>query len=137
MLPLTVVVLDSGGHLVVVKREDGSGIMRFEIARGKAHAALAMGMPTRMIRNRLADRPTFMNALAAVSGGKFVPVPGGVLILNEKGDAAIGAIGVSGDTSDKDELCAILAIKEGGLVPWPREPAADWKDSTLGHDGDD
>ena len=83
-----------------------------------------------MIRDRLADRPTFLNALAAVSGGRLIPVPGGVLIYDKEGEA-IGAVGVSGDTSDKDEYCAIAAIKAEGYQPEPGDPSATWRESNL------
>ena len=85
LLPLAVAVLDAGGNPVAFKREDGAGVMRFEIARGKAYAALGMGMSTRLIRDRLANRPAFQSALAAVSDGRFIPTPGGVLILDRAG----------------------------------------------------
>ena len=117
-MPLTVAVLDAGGHLVAFLREDGSGIMRPDIAIGKAWGAIGMGINSRLIRDRLADRPSFQNALSAVSGGKFVPVPGGVLIRDNEG-AVIGAVGVSGDTSDRDEFCAIAGIKMAGLIADP------------------
>ena len=131
MMPLTVAVLDAGGQIVAVKREDGSGILRPDIAIGKAWGALGMGTPTRLIRDRLADRPAFQNALAAASGGRFIPVPGGVLIREKAGGPIIGAVGISGDTSDKDEFCAIEGIKAAGLVPDPAEPADDWAGSKL------
>ena len=130
MHPLTVAVLDTGGHVVVLKREDGSGIMRADIATGKAWGALGMGIPSRLIRDRLADRPSFQNALAVVSDGRLIPVPGGVLINNANGET-IGAVGVSGDTSDKDEYCAITAVLATGLVPDPATPSLIWRDSNL------
>ncbi len=129
-LPLTVVVLDAGGHLVAAKRADGSGIMRVEIASGKAWGALGMGVSTRRLRDRLADRPAFQSALAAVSGGRFVAVPGGVLIGDGE-TRVIGAVGVSGDTSDKDEYCANLAIRAAGLDSDPADPPAEWTQSKL------
>ena len=129
-MPLTVAVLDSGGHLVAFLREDRSGIMRPDIAIGKAYGALGLGISSRLIRDRLADRPSFQAALAAVSDGRFVPVPGGVLIRAPDG-TVIGAVGVSGDTSDKDEACAIAGIKAAGLLPDPAEPAEGWEKSRL------
>ena len=129
-MPLTVAVLDAGGHLVAFKRETGSGILRPEIAIGKAWGSLGMGISSRLLRDRLADRPTFVNALAAASGGRLVPVPGGVLIRNTDG-GIIGAVGISGDTSDKDEYCAICAIEAAGLRPDPAEPAPDWSASRF------
>ena len=111
---LTVVVLDSGGHTVALQREDGSGILRVEIATGKAYGALGMGISTRKIGDANTDRPAFLASVAAVSGGKFVPVAGGVLVHNGDGDL-IGAVGVSGDNSDNDEIAAIAGIEAAGL----------------------
>src|SRR4051794_19589138 len=114
MLPLTVVVLDAGGQIVVVKRADGSGLMRVDIALGKAWGALGMGISSRTIRDRLRERPAFQSALAAASDGRFIPVPGGVLVL-DPGGAVIGAVGISGDASDKDEYAAITAVRGARL----------------------
>jgi len=129
-MPLTVAVLDAGGHLVALKREDGSGIMRVEIATGKAWGGLGMGQSSRTLRDRLKDRQFFMNALSVASDGRFVPVPGGVLIRNEDGHV-IGAVGISGDTSDKDEVCAIAGVKAAGLFPDPADPDPGWSASKL------
>ncbi|OUS37622.1 GlcG protein [Rhodobacterales bacterium 56_14_T64] len=130
LLPLTVVALDAGGKLIAVKCEDGSGIMRFDVAFGKAWGALGMGISSRLIRDRLADRPSFQNALAAASDGRLIPVPGGVLVRDANG-ITIGAIGISGDTSDKDEYCAIAAIHFAGLLSESVEPDQGWRDSSL------
>jgi len=130
MHPLTVAVLDVGGNPIVIKRQDGSGIMRVDIAVGKAWGALGMGVPTRLLRDRLADRPAFQNALAVASGGRFVPVPGGVLICDAMSEV-IGSVGVSGDTSAKDEYCAIEAIRSVGFQPNPDLPSSTWRDSKL------
>jgi len=130
LLPLAVAVIDAGGNLVAFKREDGCGLLRFDVAFGKAWAALGMGMPTRMIRDRMASRPAFQGALAAASDGRFIPVPGGVLILDASGQA-IGAAGVSGDTSDKDEYCAIAAIRAAGYGSDPAEPDPKWREAGL------
>jgi glc operon protein GlcG len=130
LLPLAAVVLDSGGHIVAFKREDGCANLRFEIARGKASAALGMGMSTRLIRDRLAARPAFQSAIATASQGQFIPVPGGVLILDAAG-VAIGAVGISGDTSDKDEYCAITSVLAAGLACEPALPNPDWMQSAL------
>ena len=129
LLPLAVAVLDAGGNLVAFKREDGCGVLRFDIARGKAWAALGMGMSTRMIRDRMAQRPAFQSALAAASDGRFIPVPGGVLVI--KGGVAIGAVGISGDASDKDEYCAVAAIHAAGLQSDPAQPNPDWQKAGL------
>jgi len=116
--PLTVAVLDPGGHLVAFKREDKSGILRFDIAYGKAWGALGMGFGSRALFGRAAQNPGFFTALAAASGGRMVPNPGGVLIRNADGDV-IGAVGISGDTSDRDELCAVAGIEAAGLKADP------------------
>ena len=112
--PLTVAVLDAGGHLVAFKREDRSGIMRFDIAFGKAWGALGMGFPSRTLGERAEKHPAFFQTIAVVSQGRFVPAPGGVLIRDGDGDI-IGAVGVSGDSSDKDEVCAVAGIAAAGL----------------------
>jgi len=130
LLPLTVAVLDAGGHVVVLKREDGSGILRAAIAQGKAHGALGMGIGTRVIRDRLRERPAFQAAIAAASEGRFIPVPGGVLICRPDG-AVIGAVGVSGDASDKDEYAAIAGVRAAGLTPHPETPVEGWRDAGL------
>ena len=128
--PLTVVVLDAGGHMVAVKREDRSGLLRVEVATGKAYAALGMGVPTRLLRDRLGDRPNFVSGLSAASDGRFIAVPGGVLIRDKDG-GILGAVGISGDASDKDEYCAIEGVKAAGLTPDPAEPNPNWRDAAL------
>ena len=130
LLPLTVVILDAGGKMIASKSEDGSGIMRFDIARGKAWGALGMGISSRLIRDRLSARPTFVTALAAVANGQFVPVPGGVLIEDADG-FTIGAVGISGDTSEKDEYCAIRAVQDAGLRAEPAQIDPEWQSSSL------
>ncbi len=129
-MPLTVAVLDAGGHLVAFKRENGSGILRPDIAIGKAWGALGMGMSSRLLRDRLADRPAFIGALAAASGGKLIPVPGGVLIRDSDG-GVVGAVGISGDASDKDEYCAIAGVRAAGLDPDPEAPSPNWETAGL------
>jgi uncharacterized protein GlcG (DUF336 family) len=121
--PMTVVALDAGGHVVACKREDRSGILRFEVAFGKAWAALGMGRPSRDFESMSAARPAFVNSLAAVAQGRFVPVPGGVLVLGDD-ERIIGAVGVSGDTSAADETCAIAGIRAAGLLSNPAMPPA-------------
>jgi uncharacterized protein GlcG (DUF336 family) len=130
LLPLAVAVLDAGGHLVVLKREDGAGILRADIAIGKAWGALGMGVSSRTIGERLRDRPAFQGALAAASGGQFIPVPGGVLVLNDRHEV-IGAVGASGDASDKDEYVAIVAVELAGLSSHPDRPVDNWRDAKL------
>ncbi len=122
LAPLTAVVLDAGGHVVVAKREDGSGILRFEIAFGKAWGSLGMGFGTRELAERTAKAPAFLTAISAASGGRAIPSPGGVLILTT-GGAVLGAIGISGDTGDRDEACALAGIAAAGLSAAPGIPA--------------
>jgi uncharacterized protein GlcG (DUF336 family) len=119
--PLTVVVLDVGGHLKAMKREDGSSLLRPEIAGGKAWGALGMGFGGREFARRAAANPSFINALSVASGGKIVPVPGGVLIRDPAGEI-IGAVGISGDTSENDETCAVFGIGSAGLVADTGDP---------------
>ncbi|MGQ7932270.1 GlcG/HbpS family heme-binding protein [Paraburkholderia sp. D1E] len=108
--PLTVAVLDAGGHLVAFKREDGSSILRPQIAQAKAWGTLGMGHGGRSLAERASTAPAFFSALTDISGGRIVPVPGGVLIRDDAGDV-LGAVGISGDHPDQDELCAVYGIK--------------------------
>ena len=112
--PLTVVVLDAGGHVVAVEREDGSSTKRFEVAYGKAHGAVSLGMGSRALMTRAEQQPYFIAAVTN-SVGALVPVPGGVLVKDASGDL-LGAVGVSGDTSDNDEAAAVAGIEAAGLT---------------------
>lgn len=116
--PLTIVVLDAGGHVVAVEREDGSSTKRFEIAFGKAHGALAFGIGSRALMARAEQHPSFISSVTVAIGGALVPVPGGVLVRDE-GGALLGAVGVSGDNSDNDEAAALDGIAAAGLVGQP------------------
>ncbi len=116
--PLTVAVLDDGGHLKAFAREDGAGIVRPQIAVGKAWGALGMGMGSRALARRVAENPqqaSFFAALNAMSEGRVVPAAGGVLIRDAAG-TLLGAVGISGDVSDKDEVCALAGIAAAQLV---------------------
>ncbi len=117
--PLAVAVLDdAGGHLKAFAREDGAGIIRPQIAMGKAWGALGMGIGSRALARRVAEQPqqqAFFAALNAMSDGRVVPAPGGVLIRDASG-VVIGAVGISGDVSDKDEACALAGIAAAKLV---------------------
>lgn len=114
--PLTVVILDTGGHFVSGQRDDKSSLLRFEIAFGKAWGALGMGRSTRFFEDVLVkNRPYFANSLEAASGGRFITVYGGVLIRSKDGDL-LGAIGVTGDTGANDERIAVAALEECGFV---------------------
>jgi uncharacterized protein GlcG (DUF336 family) len=113
--PLTIAVLDAGGHLKVLKRADHSSLLRPDIAIGKAWGALGMGFGGRELARRADKVPGFFTALNAMSGGRMVPVAGGALI-RDAGGAILGAIGISGDTSDNDEIALIAAVEGQGLV---------------------
>ena len=113
--PLTVAVLDAGGHLVALQREDGSGILRPQIACAKAWSALGMGFSSREISVRAERQPVFFGALAAVADGRWAPAAGGVLVRAADG-TVIGGVGVSGDVSDVDEECALAGIAAAGLL---------------------
>jgi uncharacterized protein GlcG (DUF336 family) len=117
--PLAVAVLDDGGHLKAFAREDGAGIVRPQIAMGKAWGALGMGLGSRTLARRVAEQgpqqQAFFAALNAMSGGRVVPAAGGVLIKDPSG-SVIGAVGISGDVSDKDEACALAGIAAAQLT---------------------
>ena len=120
--PLTVAVLDAGGHLVALKREDNSSLLRPQIACGKAWGVLGMGFGGRELARRAAAAPAFVTALTAASEGRIIPVPGGVLIRDHAG-TIIGAVGISGDVSEQDEACAVAGIRAAGLTPDTGDPA--------------
>jgi uncharacterized protein GlcG (DUF336 family) len=111
--PLTVAVVDAGGHLVALARQDGASTLRPEIAQGKAKGAVAMGLGSRALHARAEAQPYFIQAMNALAKGALVPVPGGVLIRRD--GAILGAVGITGDTSDNDEACAVAAIEAAGF----------------------
>ena len=113
--PMAGVVLDADGGIRAAASEDNTTFMRWRVAYGKAYGAVAFGMPSRRINNMAAERPHFVNALNGLADGNLVPVPGGV-IIRDASRKLIGAIGVSGDTSDNDEAAALAAIEAAGLV---------------------
>ena len=115
---LAVAVLDAGGHVIAFKREDGASFLRFELAYGKAWGAVGMGFGSRELAERAGKQPSFIGALAAVTQGRMVPSPGGVLVVGDDAEV-LGAIGISGDTGDNDEVCAIAGIKAVGLSAIP------------------
>lgn len=119
--PLAVAVLDAGGHLVAYQREDGSGIIRFDIAFGKAWGSLGMGFGSRELTARAEKNPTFIGVLSTVSGGRMVPSPGGVLIADTSGEI-VGAVGISGDIGGNDEICAVAGIEAAGYRAIPAMP---------------
>lgn len=112
--PLSVVVLDAGGHVQAFERQDGASNLRFEIARGKAYGALGFGVGSRALMARAEEQPTFIAAANTAFGGALIPVPGGVLVRTDGGEL-IGAVGVTGDTSDNDESAAVAGIGAAGL----------------------
>ncbi len=113
--PLSVVVLDAGGHVLAFEREDGASPGRFAIAHGKAYGAVMLGMAGTAQMKRAQDQAFFMAAVNGVFGGQVIPVPGGVLLRDKKG-AVIGAVGVTGDTSDNDAQAAMAGIDAAALV---------------------
>lgn len=112
--PLSVAVLDAGGHLIAFQRQDGSSNMRAQVATAKAGGALALGVSSRKIAEMAVDRPTFVASLGPISQHGIVPAAGGVIVLGADG-LAIGAVGITGDTSDNDEACALAGIAAAGL----------------------
>ncbi len=111
--PLVVTILDARGCVKLTAAQDGTSLLRSEIANGKAFGALAMGMGSRALFQRAQEAPFFVSAVNTLAQGRLVPVPGGVLI--QDGSTLLGAVGISGDTSDNDEACAIAGIEAAGL----------------------
>jgi uncharacterized protein GlcG (DUF336 family) len=117
-MPQTIVVLDPGGHVVCAKREDNSGIIRYELAFGKAYGALGMGWGSRTTGERVTQNPNFLTAMVGASGGRVVPNAGGVLV-RDAANKILGAVGVSGDVADNDEIIAVAGIEAAGLKADP------------------
>lgn len=113
--PLSVAVLDPGGHLIAFQRQDGASTLRPQIAVAKAAGALALGISSRKIGDMAAERPSFVASLGPIAQGGIVPAAGGVIVVDADG-RAIGAVGVTGDTSDQDERCALAGIAAAGLT---------------------
>src|ERR1700753_267929 len=111
--PLVITVLDARGAVKATAAQDGTSLMRAEIAHGKAYCALALGLGSRALYQRAQEQAYFIDSVNTLAQGRLVPVPGGVLILD--GTTLLGAVGVSGDTSDNDEICAIAGIEAAGL----------------------
>ena len=114
--PLTVAVLDPGGYLISAQRQDGTSNVRIKLAQGKAAGALALGMPSRAIAKMAEERPHFIASVRELGEGGMVAAGGGVIVCEADG-TIVGAIGVTGDTSDNDEACALAAIETLGLKP--------------------
>jgi uncharacterized protein GlcG (DUF336 family) len=115
MKPLSVVVLDAGGHPIAFERADGASPGRFDIARGKAHGCIMLGLGGSAIQARAESQAYFVQAMNGAYGGKFVPVKGGVLVRDKRG-VIVGAVGVTGDTSDNDAIAAVAGIEAAGFV---------------------
>ena len=113
--PLSVAVVDAGGHLIAFQRQDGSSTMRPQIALGKASGALALGVSSRTIGKMAEERPTFISTISTLAPSGLVPAAGGVIVTGDDG-MPIGAVGVTGDTSDNDETCALAGIAAAGLT---------------------
>ncbi|NQY60331.1 heme-binding protein [Cognatishimia sp.] len=113
--PLSVVVLDAGGHVIAFEKEDGAAPGRFSIAHGKAYGAVMLGMAGSAQMARAEQQAYFMAAVNGVYGGQVVPVPGGILVRDKKG-GVIGAVGVTGDTSDNDAEAGLAGIASAGLT---------------------
>ncbi|OYU34711.1 heme-binding protein [Novosphingobium sp. PASSN1] len=113
--PISVAVLDAGGHMIAFVREDGSSNLRPQIAIAKASGALALGISSRAIGDMALERPTFVNAAAGLNPAGIVPAAGGILVRDAAGEV-IGAVGVTGDTSDNDEKCAVAGVAAAGLA---------------------
>ncbi|MCU0815864.1 MAG: heme-binding protein [Cypionkella sp.] len=114
MKPLSIVVLDAGGHPIAFEREDGASPGRFKLAHGKANGCLMLGLPGSAIHARAETQAYFVQAMNGIYGGDFVPVKGGVLVRDAKGNV-LGAVGVTGDTSDNDALAAVAGIEAAGF----------------------
>ncbi len=112
--PLSVVVLDAGGHVKAFEREDGASPGRFAIAQGKAYGAVMLGMGGTAQMARAEQQAYFMNAMNGAFGGQVVPVPGGILVRDKRG-VVVGAVGVTGDTSDNDLIAGLAGIEAAGL----------------------
>jgi uncharacterized protein GlcG (DUF336 family) len=112
--PLSAVVLDPGGHVIAFQRQDGASILRFQIALGKASGALALGVSSRKISDMAAERPSFVASLGPIAPHGVIPAAGGVIVMDGSGDI-LGAVGITGDTSDNDEACALAGIAAAGL----------------------
>jgi uncharacterized protein GlcG (DUF336 family) len=112
--PLCIAVVDAGGHLIMLARQDGASTLRPQIAIGKACGALSLGISSRKIGEMALERPTFMASLGGMAANGIIPAAGGIIIVDASG-APIGAVGITGDTSDNDEACAFAAVSAAGL----------------------
>ena len=114
--PVGVVVLDAGGHMIAAQRQDGASALRLQIAQGKAAGALGLGVSSRKIAEMAVERPSFVAALATLASSGIVPAAGGVIVVDSVG-GPVGAVGISGDTSDNDEACVLAGLAAARLKP--------------------
>jgi uncharacterized protein GlcG (DUF336 family) len=113
--PLSIAVVDAGGHVIASQRQDGTSFGRLQIAHGKAAGALALGVSSRQVGVLAEERPWFVGALVASAPHPMIPAAGAVIVVDTAGHP-VGAVGVTGDTSDNDEICAIAGVEAAGLT---------------------
>ena len=130
-MPLSITILDTSGNTKYLLNQDGTGIIRNEISFGKAWTCLAMGFSSRDLSRNLKNRPSFLNSLSTASAGKMIFAPGGILLLDKDSKSVVGAMGVSGDTSHRDEYVAIAAAQKCGFLTSPAQPNPNYMKSHL------
>ena len=116
--PLSICVLDAGGHPIAFSRQDGASNLRFKVAQAKAYGAVSLGMGCRAIFERAQQQPFFIGSLNNLTDGGIVPVPGGALVLDAEG-GILGAVGITGDTSDNDEIACVAGVEAAGFKAQP------------------
>ena len=122
--PLTIVVLDAGGHVKAVQKQDGCSLMRYDIAKGKAYAALAMGRSSKLVLQKSREKPIFMDVLRKMSDEQLFLEGGGQLILDVSGEV-VGAVGITGDVNEMDDECAFAGIRAAGFQTDPNQYTAE------------
>ena len=122
--PLTIVVLDAGGHVKAVQKQDGCSLMRYDIAKGKAYAALAMGRSSKLVLQKSREKPIFMDVLRKMSDEQLFLEGGGQLILDVSGEV-VGAVGITGDVNEIDDECAFAGIRAAGFQTDPNQYTAE------------
>jgi uncharacterized protein GlcG (DUF336 family) len=122
--PLTIVVLDAGGHVKAAQKQDGCSLMRYDIAKGKAYAALAMGRSSKLVLQKSREKPIFMDVLRKMSDEQLFLEGGGQLILDDSGEV-VGAVGITGDVNEMDDECALAGIRAAGFQADPNQYTAD------------
>lgn len=122
--PLTIVVLDAGGHVKATQKQDGCSLMRYDIAKGKAYAALAMGRSSKLVLQKSREKPIFMDVLRKMSDEQLFLEGGGQLILDQSGEV-IGAVGITGDVNEMDDECAFAGIRSADFQTDPNQYKAE------------